>query len=449
MRGVCEHLRSSLKVHFRNRTALVYGFVFPLMFLAALAAIYRHESVPLVRHFGELLTLGILSGACFGLPTTLVSERERGLWRQFRLSPVPTWMLIAGTIAARYLIMLSAALLQLGAAIALGMTAPAHPLSLWFAFTVASFAFIGLGLVVAALADSVPAVQALGQCLFLPMLILGGVAVPFSSLPDWAQRVAAFFPGRYSVEALQPTINGTGLGGSPFNLLALTLIGLTACSAGGLLFRWDPRERPAAAVQWRWLTVVVTAWLAVGGTAELQRRASLLAKKPDNLRAAVTVPTAEWARLSASDVARLNFDLPPDDGVVAPIESPDHAADYMADQVARVRERITSWPPGTTGDEIQRVRNLLCIAAVPDSIQIPVERYLPLVVLDHLSAVHPRDQLIRILAWIALHPDEGTVVTSLSDFGIRGTAEDPAMVRERTVFYAIKFIARLTGRKTG
>ena len=80
------------------------------------------------------------------------------------------------------------------------------------AFTCVAFAFIGLGLVIAMMADNVPAVQALGQCIFLPMLIIGGVAVPLASLPDWAQRLSAFFPGRYAVEALQACVTGDGLG---------------------------------------------------------------------------------------------------------------------------------------------------------------------------------------------------------------------------------------------
>ena len=75
------------------------------------------------------------------------------------------------------------------------MPLPAHPLALFVAFTFVSFAFIGLGLVMAMMADNVPAVQALGQCIFLPMLIIGGIAVPLASLPDWAQHVSAFFPG--------------------------------------------------------------------------------------------------------------------------------------------------------------------------------------------------------------------------------------------------------------
>ena len=211
MNGLLHQLEISLRLHFRNKMALLYGYLFPLIFLVVFWLLYRYESVPLARHMGELLTVTALGGACFGLPTTMVSERERGVWRRYRLAPVSTQTLVAGTVAARYVALVSAGLLQLALAMALGMPMPRHPFDLWVAFTFVSFAFLGLGLVMAMMADNVPAVQALGQCIFLPMLVIGGIAVPLASLPEWAQHVSAFFPGRYAVEALQACVTGTGL----------------------------------------------------------------------------------------------------------------------------------------------------------------------------------------------------------------------------------------------
>ena len=75
--------------------ALIYGYLFPTIFLVAFWVLYRYERVPLVRHMGELLTVTALGGACFGLPTTMVSERERGVWRRYRLAPVRTGTLVA------------------------------------------------------------------------------------------------------------------------------------------------------------------------------------------------------------------------------------------------------------------------------------------------------------------------------------------------------------------
>ena len=149
-----------------------------------------------------------------------------------------------------------------------GMPLPRHPFDLWVAFTFVAFAFLGLGLVIAMLADNVPAVQALGQCIFLPMLIIGGVAVQLASLPDWAQHVSAFFPGRYAVEAMQACVTGSGLGPARFSLLALTLIGVAGCLAGAKMFRWDAQQRFAARGGKGWLALAIGAWFAVGGLAE-------------------------------------------------------------------------------------------------------------------------------------------------------------------------------------
>ena len=101
--------------------ALIYSYLFPTIFLVAFWVLYRYETPPLVRHMGELLTVTILGGACFGLPTTMVSERERGVWRRYRLTPVPHVHVVASTVVARYLLLLIAGLLQLVLAMAIGM----------------------------------------------------------------------------------------------------------------------------------------------------------------------------------------------------------------------------------------------------------------------------------------------------------------------------------------
>ena len=117
---------------------------------------------------------------------------------------------------------------------------PEHPLGMLVAFVFVCLAFLGLGLVIAMVSDSVPAVQALGQAIFLPLIIIGGVGVRLENLPLWARDVASFLPGKYAVDALQVCQHGAGLADShmPLNLLSLTVIGVAApsparkCSVG-------------------------------------------------------------------------------------------------------------------------------------------------------------------------------------------------------------------------
>jgi ABC-2 type transport system permease protein len=456
VKGLWRHFATALRLHFRNRIALLYGNVFPLIFLAVFWVLYRHERVPLLRHLGELLTVTVLGGACFGLPTALVSERERGVWRRYQLTPVPVGSVVASTLAARFLIILIAGLIQFAVALAVGMTAPAHPLALVVAFTVVTFAFMGLGLVIAALADNVPAVQALGQCIFLPMLVIGGVAVSLASLPAWAQHVSAFFPGRYAVEALQQAVTGSGLPGMRFSLLALGLTGVAGILAGAKLFRVDAQRRLAAQASKAWVVVVFAAWAAAGLVAESRGRVALVADAVPRVApvaapasAPAVPPPPPWVNISAKDVASLDFNVPSDGGVVAPMAtSDDQPDDFSEPQIERVRAGLPTWAPGLIGDDLQRVRTLLCVAAVPDAIQQPVERFLPDVVLQHLSNLYPKGKLIKMLTWIAQHPEEGEIIDNVNALGVPGAVGDPELVRERVYLYAVKFIMRLTGRST-
>lgn len=446
MNGLREHFMLQLRLHLRNRMALVYGYLFPLIYLAAFGVLYRDERIPLIRHAGEWLTVSVLGGACFGLPTTLVADRERGVWRRFRLVPISLGRIVASTIAARYVIILGAGILQLAVAMAAGMPAPEHPLALWLAYSAVTLAFIGLGLVIAALADTVPAVQGLGQCVFLPMLVIGGVAVPLTALPDWANHFSAYLPGRYAVAALQACTNGAGLGAIGFELVALAGIALGAGLAGAKLFRWDAAQRFADLRGKAWLFPALAAWLVVGLCAEWRGR--IVTTETSSAAVAPPVADPEWMKLTAADVAKLDFRVSSDSGVVAPIaadeDEPDENIVLLLDEVSAA---LPEWAPGLVADDVQAVRNLLSICAVPDVVQLSGERYLPHVVFEYLQSRYPKDRLVKLLTWIAMHPEEGEVRIELRELGIPGTVGDPDLLRERIYLYSIKFVARLTGRK--
>ena len=299
------------------------------------------------------------------------------------------------------------------------------------------------------MADNVPAVQALGQCIFLPMLIIGGVAVPLSSLPDWAQHLSAFFPGRYAVDALQASATGNGLAsnavqpsGAPRDWRGRIAWLAPGCfdgmRASGL------RLVPASAGSF----VAVAAWVAVGVAAEsrggvqIRRPAESVANTtvappqretstppetappaatvlpaapapPNDARraavdrAAVASPISkpsvrgavagpeQWRAVTLQQIdADINFTrVPPDDGVVTPIAPPDEQPEpELVAELDLIRNRLPVWKPGLVGDPVQRVRNHLFVAIVPDLFQLPIERFVPHIVFDRLQETIPKDR---------------------------------------------------------
>lgn len=478
----------SVRLQLRNPAALAYSYLVPLVFLGAFWTLYRHESPPLGRHLGQLLTITALSGACFAVPAWLVGDRQRGVWRHYRLAPMPGVFHLAAMIGASYLLLLSAGTLQVAAAAAIGTPLPSHPFHLWLAFTAACAAFLGIGLLITMLGDTVPAAQALGQAVFLPMLILGGIAVPLDRLPDWAQGFAAALPGRYAVDAIDGALSGRGLARLAPDAAALAIMTAVSMLASMVIFRWEAGHRIGLRRAVGTAGFAVAGWIAAGAVVNVNAgrdaapvaaptesasavapRAGDVAAPPVDGREAIEKPSPagspranpapavsaaapaaaprSWPDVTMDDldVGRLFADLPPDDGVVTPIN-----AEYRRrDDVECIRSALRTWPPGDVDDVVQRARNVLLPAAVADLLHLEIERDVPHVVFDHLRQALPKDQLIKVAYWVGTHPGEGDLYALADLAGVCldvRAPDDAEAIRERIGIYAMKLLGRLTGK---
>ena len=144
--------------------------------------------------------------------------------------------------------------------------------------------------------------------------------------------------------------------------------------------------------------------------------------------------------------------LPPDEGVVTPIARSDEEPDErIAAQLEKIQNGLPLWAPGKVADPVQRVRNLLYVAAVPDVFQMTdLEKFIPLVIFEHIQLEIPRDNLIKILYWIALHPFDGDdkAVDELRPLGLNNGPADMQETRDRLSVYAVKLLGRITGKIT-
>jgi ABC-2 type transport system permease protein len=433
LNGLLQHLLLTLRLNFRNKLALIYGYLMPILFLIAFAAAFRGAKPPVVHELGQLLTISTLGGACFGMPTALVAERERGIWRRYRLLPTATGILVLSVLIARMILVASSALLQVGLAMWIyNMPAPAHPWQLAIAYVVVAWAFMAMGLVIAMLADTVPAVQALGQSIFLPMILIGGVGIPLRALPPWGQNVAGFLPGRYAVQALDAAVAGHGHDFS--SLIALAVIGGAALVAGANMFRWDAGQKIAPRAR-LWAAGALAAWAAVG-----------IVAMPSGDATAAAQP-AGYQAITPAQINSVTYDdLPDDNSFVTPIvNSTDDLGPDIKQWMSDFRIKLAQWPPGQEPDLLQRTVNLLSITAVADLAEYPREGEVPVVVFDQLRAQIPAPGLERILTYIILHPMEKPLRTTAADLGIPGQP-DEADVRVRTVLYAKKLLGRLLGK---
>src|SRR5690606_4413276 len=258
--------------------------------------------------------------------------------------------------------------------------------------------------------------------------------------------------------------------------------------AGGIiaagLFRWDNSRRR---IDWRLIAPGLALWLMLGlaGAAEPERERPPVSEEsafsptafvsappaaaaaraapaadtpePNGGEAAppppATVPTpATWQDVGEAQFATIAFDRLPDDaGLVAPMAERGTLRDTSVEaQIAAVRSALPEWSPAREADPLQRARNLLYIAAVPDLLQMdPLERHLPWLVFDRLRQDIPPRDLARILYWIAMHPEDGadTAIGEIDALGLPQVSGPSRPVRERAMLYALKFLKRLEDQR--
>jgi hypothetical protein len=144
--------------------------------------------------------------------------------------------------------------------------------------------------------------------------------------------------------------------------------------------------------------------------------------------------------------------LPGDGGVVTPIAFSDDVPEQdVLPDLQGIQTALSTWAPGKVAEPVQRVRNLLYVAAVPDLFQMPMERFVPQIVFDQIEQSVPKADLIKVLYWIALHPYEGAdaAIDQMQPLGLRNGPSDVEELRNRTAIYAVKLLGRVTGKRPG
>ncbi|MFC5475540.1 ABC transporter permease [Paraherbaspirillum soli] len=189
----------------------------------------------------------ILSTSLMGFAAPLVAAREGGMFRMYQLFPMHTGIVVAAWCLSRLLIMLLASLLMFVAAWAIyGVRISAGGAEIALAIGVlalGSAAFLALGLLIAALTNSVAAATMLCNLLYFPLLFSGNLMIPLGGLPKGAREVLDCLPLNAMMASIRRCLTvGMDWKSDAYNL-AILLAMLVACLAFATKrFTWMPRE---------------------------------------------------------------------------------------------------------------------------------------------------------------------------------------------------------------
>jgi ABC-2 type transport system permease protein len=252
-----HQFRYDLRALLRNRQAQFFTLILPVLFLVIFASIFGSNGHTVAVAGGRLKTsvsyvpgiiaFGIIAAAFINLVVSVTAQRETGVLKRRRATPVPAVALIGGRALTSVVVAMTTTAILLGigwagyAAHVPGRTAPALVLTV----IVGTLSFCCLGFAVASIIHDQDAAQPVTQGLMLPLYFISGVFVPISTIPHWLVHIADVFPVRHLASALltayNPHTRGAGFAGTDLAIVAAW--GVVGLIVAVRRFQWQPLGR--------------------------------------------------------------------------------------------------------------------------------------------------------------------------------------------------------------
>jgi len=247
---VLHQTRFDLRAFWRNPQSRFFTLILPLIFLVIFVSVFGndkigHQHVKASTYYVPgLSALGLIAASFVNLVISITAQRESGVLKRRRATPVPAWVLIAGRALTAIVVGLAVmtALLLIGR-FAYGVRLPSSTLpGVVITAVVGAIAFCCLAYAFTTLIHNADAAQPMTQATMLPLYFISGVFIPNINLPTWLQDIAKVFPVQHLADGLHhafdPSVHGVGIVWSDLGVLALwAALGLAVALRR---FSWTP-----------------------------------------------------------------------------------------------------------------------------------------------------------------------------------------------------------------
>ncbi|HEY7206777.1 MAG TPA: ABC transporter permease [Gaiellaceae bacterium] len=207
---VLHQARYDLRAFLRNKQARYFTFALPLVLLVVFCGVFGdhrvgpHHVEASTYYVPGLATLAIIAASFVNLVISVTAQREAGVLKRRRATPVPSWVLIAG----RTLTSAAVSLATLTVLLVVGRVAYAVPLepaaipAIAATAVLGSAAFCALAYALSTWIGSADGAQPIVQAIIVPLYFVSGVFVPVADLPRGLRRVAEIFPVEHLADGL-------------------------------------------------------------------------------------------------------------------------------------------------------------------------------------------------------------------------------------------------------
>ncbi len=245
MSAFTNHFSFEFRTGIRNKTLLLMNYLFPLGFFLMMGAIMPSINPLFLQDLlPAMIVFAVVAATMLGIPDPLVSARENGIFRSYKINGVPSFsILIIPVLTTMLHLTIVSALITAGSAVL--FKAPLPQNWGWFiiTFLVLALANAAIAVLIGVVSPNTRATVLWSQVLFIPSMLLGGLMVPHSMLPKIALQFAQLLPASHGMNAFLGLAMGRETAFSAWgSLIVLLASAVIAFGLAWYLFLWDSRN---------------------------------------------------------------------------------------------------------------------------------------------------------------------------------------------------------------
>jgi len=237
-----NHFSFEFRTGVRDRTLLLMNYLFPISLYIMLGLLMTEPNPPFLETMiPAMIIVAILSSTVLSLPNPLVAAREAGIFRSYKINGVPAISILAIPALTTILHMVVVAVIITATApLFFNAPLPVNWPGFILVFLLTAFAHAGLGMLISVISSSTRAVVLWSQLIFLPSMLIGGLMVPFSMLPEALGKVGLLLPSSHAMNAFQGLAQNQATSFDPlWSVIILLAGGILSFGLANYLFCWD------------------------------------------------------------------------------------------------------------------------------------------------------------------------------------------------------------------
>lgn len=245
MTAFVNHFSFEFRTGIRNKQLLLMNYLFPLGFFLMMGFVMTGiNPLFLDTMMPAMVIFAVLAATLLGIPDPLVNARENGIFRSYKINGIPSLSILTIPALTTMLHMvIVAVIITVTAPLLFDAPGPSHWLNYALIFVVTAFAMAGISVLIGVISPNSRVTVLYSQLFFIPSMLLGGMMLPYSMLPEAAGKVAQLLPATQAMNAFNGLAMGLEADFAPWgSLIALFVSGVLGFGLALYLFSWDSRN---------------------------------------------------------------------------------------------------------------------------------------------------------------------------------------------------------------